>query len=41
MIKDEKDFLLAIFDEKDHQKIIEIMSNYDSNEWIERYLEDD
>ena len=41
MIKNEKDFLLAIFDEEDHQKIIEIINKYDSNEWIERFLEDD
>ena len=32
-------FLLSIFYDEDHQKIIKIMSEYKSHEWIEKFLE--
>ena len=39
MADEEMTFLLSIFEDDDHKKIIEIMKNYNSNEWIEKFLE--
>jgi len=40
MTDEETTFLLSVFDDEDHKKIIEIMNNYDSNKWIEKFLEE-
>ena len=37
---EETTFLLSVFDDDDHKKIIEIMRKYDSSEWIEKFLEE-